>query len=599
MDQAAIQTAITDKPAFRTNIGAMANTNAAVNAAIEDDPAATRAAAEVKRQANGGLTNYRAALNAGVRPSILAIGDSMVGTAFESIRKTVTSEFGLRGEGFVDAAADVAVTVNTADVARWITGITYDIENGEMVTFGRNTISPIEGNTLKVYYVQQPGGGVFKIQSQVEGGSWTDESGYTAIDTNGATAGIVITITKTEYRKRWMLRVVGVSDTSTIIGAGIRDTQLGGALLTLLPNASNGANNINHALACPPAILDPIMADIAPNLILLSHLDGAAIVNSSQAAYQDLLIDAVTSSAAADPSFVVIGPPPGINDVADASNAAQASAQESLAITRGDEFYDNRKWALPRSLAESRGLMVPGDVHFTEKASLEWVPRMVSDLGIGNSSKTGGVAQNLFSPSGGGVIRAYKASFGSDVYPGIEVLGSLYLVKSPYSSSNGVLYLEDTAGATSNLDYATLSYTSNNIRLIPAAGAGGSISINAGIGTGVSFNDPASTAGTPLGNLGSTTGPWRSIALGKSEASAAGDRTIATAHGTVKFALGSSTPIVVTHSLATATSNVMVTVYGTDATLTSCRVTRAAGSFTITPNAAATAETTVGWFVLP
>jgi hypothetical protein len=45
MDQAAIQTAITDKPAFRTNIGAMANTNAAVNAAIEDDPLASRQAA--------------------------------------------------------------------------------------------------------------------------------------------------------------------------------------------------------------------------------------------------------------------------------------------------------------------------------------------------------------------------------------------------------------------------------------------------------------------------------------------------------------------------------------------------------------------------
>jgi hypothetical protein len=46
MDQTAIQTAITDKPAFRTDIGAMADTNAAVNTAIAGNPGATRAALE-------------------------------------------------------------------------------------------------------------------------------------------------------------------------------------------------------------------------------------------------------------------------------------------------------------------------------------------------------------------------------------------------------------------------------------------------------------------------------------------------------------------------------------------------------------------------
>jgi hypothetical protein len=596
MDQAAIQTAITDKPAFRTNIGAMANTNAAVNAAIEEDPAASRAAAEVKRQANGGLANYREALNNGVRPSILAIGDSMVGTAFDAIRDTVTTEYGLRGTGFVDAAESGGAVKNTVDVARWITGITYDIQAGQIVTFGRNTVTPIEGDTFKVYYVRQSGGGTFRIESRVEGGSWAAEG--SDISTAGATAGVVVTITKTEFRKRWMLRVVGVSGTSTIIGAGIRDSKLGGALLTILANGSNGGNETDDALACPAAILNPVLADIAPNLVLLSHLDGAAIVESSQAAYQDLVRTAISSGGAATPSFVVIGPPPGINDVADAHNAAQATAQESLALYRGDVFYDNRKWALPRALAESQGWMLGGNVHFTGKASQEWVPRMFVDLGLSRSTITGGVAQSQFAPPGGGLLRAYKQQY-AGAHRGLEIVGSLTLTNSLEYESSAVLILEDAAGPTSSLDHASILYSSNAIRLIPAAGAGGSISINAGIGTGVSFNDPASTAGTPLGNLGATTAPWRSIVLGKSEASAAGDRTIATAHGTVKFAAGSSTPIVVTHSLAVATSNVMVTVYGTDATLTSCRVTRAAGSFTITPNAAATAETTVGWFVLP
>jgi hypothetical protein len=521
----------------------------------------------------------------------------MVGTAFDAIRDTVTTEYGLSGTGFVDAAESGGAVKNTVDVARWITGITYDIQAGQIVTFGRNTVTPIEGDTFKVYYVRQSGGGTFRIESRVEGGSWAAEG--SDISTAGATAGVVVTITKTQFRKRWMLRVVGVSGTSTIIGAGIRDSKLGGALLTILANGSNGGNETDDALACPAAILNPVLADIAPNLVLLSHLDGAAIVESSQAAYQDLVRTAISSGGAATPSFVVIGPPPGINDVADAHNAAQATAQESLALYRGDVFYDNRKWALPRALAESQGWMLGGNVHFTGKASQEWVPRMFVDLGLSRSTITGGVAQSQFAPPGGGLLRAFKPQYGAGSYRGLEIVGSLALTNSLEHVSPAALILEDSAGPTSSLDHALIDYTLNAVRLIPAAGAGGILAIGAGTGGGANVNDPAATAGAPQGNLGSASAPWRSIVLGKSEASAAGDRTIATAHGTVKFALGSSTPIVVTHSLATATSNVMVTVYGTDATLTSCRVTRAAGSFTITPNAAATAETTVGWFVLP
>lgn len=75
-----------------------------------------------------------------------------------------------------------------------------------------------------------------------------------------------------------------------------------------------------------------------------------------------------------------------------------------------------------------------------------------------------------------------------------------------------------------------------------------------------------------------------------------GAQTIDKSQGSVNFAGGAST-LVVTNSLATTTSNILVTVYGADATAISARVTRASGSFTITLNAAATAETAVGFFV--
>ena len=75
-----------------------------------------------------------------------------------------------------------------------------------------------------------------------------------------------------------------------------------------------------------------------------------------------------------------------------------------------------------------------------------------------------------------------------------------------------------------------------------------------------------------------------------------GAQTINKPTGSVNFAAGATT-LVVTNSLVSSTSLVIVQVYGTDVTATTARVTLAAGSFTITLNAAATAETKVGFFV--
>jgi len=76
-----------------------------------------------------------------------------------------------------------------------------------------------------------------------------------------------------------------------------------------------------------------------------------------------------------------------------------------------------------------------------------------------------------------------------------------------------------------------------------------------------------------------------------------GNQTINKIAGTVNFGAGASS-LVVTNNLVTANSIVIPCVYGSDATASSARITPAAGSFTINLNAAATAETTVAFFVI-
>lgn len=70
-----------------------------------------------------------------------------------------------------------------------------------------------------------------------------------------------------------------------------------------------------------------------------------------------------------------------------------------------------------------------------------------------------------------------------------------------------------------------------------------------------------------------------------------------TARGRAAFAAAAST-VVVTNSLVTPTSTVIVQMGGSDTTATTCRVTAAAGSFTVTANAAATGTTPFDFFVV-
>lgn len=75
-----------------------------------------------------------------------------------------------------------------------------------------------------------------------------------------------------------------------------------------------------------------------------------------------------------------------------------------------------------------------------------------------------------------------------------------------------------------------------------------------------------------------------------------GDRTINTALGTVRFA-AAATSLTVTNSLVTVNSIILVSVNTVDTTMKSVTVTPGAGSFVITANSAATAETGVSFCV--
>lgn len=121
--------------------------------------------------------------------------------------------------------------------------------------------------------------------------------------------------------------------------------------------------------------------------------------------------------------------------------------------------------------------------------------------------------------------------------------------------------------------------------------------------TGGSMSGVAVTGGsinnTPIGATTRSTGAFTTLAVTRTDSSGTpGNVTNNSALGRAAFA-AAGTSVVVTNSSVAAASEVFVNLITTDATLTSCRVTAiAAGSFTVTGNAAATAAATFSFLVI-
>lgn len=104
------------------------------------------------------------------------------------------------------------------------------------------------------------------------------------------------------------------------------------------------------------------------------------------------------------------------------------------------------------------------------------------------------------------------------------------------------------------------------------------------------------TLGSEVERLRISSGSGVSLERTITAAGTTGAQTINKMSGTVNFAAGAST-LVVTNSLVGTSSIVYCVVRTNDTTATIKNVVPAAGSFTITLSAAATAETSVGFFV--
>lgn len=119
-----------------------------------------------------------------------------------------------------------------------------------------------------------------------------------------------------------------------------------------------------------------------------------------------------------------------------------------------------------------------------------------------------------------------------------------------------------------------------------------------GGGSSFNFNGSILPVANETQDIGATGTRWKAIYLGRTitAAGTTGAQTINKSTGTVNFAAAATT-LVVTNSLVTTSSIIFLTPQTADTTCIAFAAVMAAGSFTITANAACAAETVVGFLV--
>lgn len=169
-----------------------------------------------------------------------------------------------------------------------------------------------------------------------------------------------------------------------------------------------------------------------------------------------------------------------------------------------------------------------------------------------------------------------------------------------FAAAGGVITDLAALAITPPVGGTNATATNNSAILVQSAAVGNCTNgygINIAAPTGATNNYAARLEGSAGELLRVRTDGQLALLATNTASGTTGAQTINRPSGTVNFAAGASS-LVVTNSLCTTSSIVFAVVRTNDATAVIKNVVPAAGSFTITLNAAATAETSVGFFVI-
>lgn len=234
---------------------------------------------------------------------------------------------------YVKNTGGVNGRVATPDYGLWLSGAYWSIPSGETLDFYLQGDNLFDATKIKIYAVQESGGGTYKVQlsTTAVASGYADE--ITGITTDGATDAKITTISKTAGS--YAVRVTATSGTVKILGCLAYRDDIPQVIISdwsvgsLTPSTSFGAVN--------DSIMATILADIDPDLFTFGFADNG---NEQPDAMGDL--NGWLTTAAISPTVLTLGPNPntlGPNAVLKATNDAMAAKAQDYDWLFFGQFY--------------------------------------------------------------------------------------------------------------------------------------------------------------------------------------------------------------------------------------------------------------------
>jgi hypothetical protein len=254
-----------------------------------------------------------------------------------------------------------SITTTTNDHAAWITGASLQFASGSSAEFSCGQASPahIRGDRFVLYYLKQSGGGTFDLQYESADliGTWTTfttitngADGNNVSAANGTTIGAVFSATlPLSNTPSYKVRINDVTGGGvTVIAAGVYNS--GGGGIVWIPSllAKGGLDLSAFVGVTPSAVYSPILADLAPHLILSCWADASTEWDSG-GRFRDYY------SWFANADWVQISANPAADE---SGHEAQRISQRAWAVEENQSYINGH--AMFRSYAEAtaRGLML-------------------------------------------------------------------------------------------------------------------------------------------------------------------------------------------------------------------------------------------------
>lgn len=295
------------------------------------------------------------------------------GTVFSYFSTEVKSAYGNTGTGMQPTftISGAAANGDASTFTRWPSGQPLSLTGaGGTIRWDRSG-GRAYCDTLKVYWIREPGAGTFTIQTSTDGTNWTNETGFVSVSAANASFALgIATITKPIGF--YMVRVLGVSGTVYFPAPRMYTTTVSGVECISI---SAGGISLTTASIAPSAVWGAYLEDVAPDLAMFEMKESASSLATDLPAWWSV-IQARTPNT----DWIFFGSTP--LQTGDAEQIAQNAIIRTHCDTNSQYYFDayelfDKSW----TVANSYGFMADG-THRSSSGSSYLAKELLRSTGL-------------------------------------------------------------------------------------------------------------------------------------------------------------------------------------------------------------------------